>query len=102
MLIIHSSKAASVFVKKHKTLSAVHFRFYPDWLEFFKLIRKALDAFYDDYAAQASTAASSANNKGQEKKLGDIWEKLKGVSSFSFSRCLYACSEGDEEIGLMR
>ncbi|WVQ97699.1 hypothetical protein IAU59_004813 [Kwoniella sp. CBS 9459] len=53
-----SSADAAKFVKKYKTLEA------------------SLDAYYNDPSAQSSSAPS----KGQEKKLGEIWEKYKDSS----------------------
>ncbi|WVF70183.1 hypothetical protein IAT40_004971 [Kwoniella sp. CBS 6097] len=53
-----SSADATKFVKKYKTLEA------------------SLDAYYNDPSAQSSSAPS----KGQEKKLGEIWEKYKDSS----------------------
>jgi hypothetical protein len=42
----------------------------------FKLIVKAIDAFFNDPQAQSS--ASAKGDKAKEKKLGEIWEKFKG------------------------
>ena len=41
---------------------------------------EAIDAFYSDPAAQASANASANKaDKNKEKKLGEIWERFKGV-----------------------
>ncbi|WWD21940.1 hypothetical protein CI109_106428 [Kwoniella shandongensis] len=53
-----STTDATRFVKKYKGLEA------------------SLDAYYNDPAAQSQ----SSGNKGQEKKLGEIWEKYKDPS----------------------
>ncbi|WVR04315.1 hypothetical protein IAU60_001315 [Kwoniella sp. DSM 27419] len=54
-----SPNDATRFVKKYKTLEA------------------AIDAYFKDPAAQSAAAPS----KGQEKKLGEIWEKYKDPSN---------------------
>ncbi|WWD08085.1 hypothetical protein V865_006195 [Kwoniella europaea PYCC6329] len=61
MITATSEKDASRFVKKYKTLEA------------------ALDGFYND-PSSASLSNGSGSNKGQEKKLGEIWEKYKDSS----------------------
>ncbi|KAK8846632.1 hypothetical protein IAR55_005719 [Kwoniella newhampshirensis] len=53
-----STADATRYVKKYKNLEA------------------ALDAYYNDPSAQSQ----SSGNKGQEKKLGEIWEKYKDPS----------------------
>ncbi|WWC87297.1 uncharacterized protein L201_002185 [Kwoniella dendrophila CBS 6074] len=55
-----SEKIASSFIKKYKSTEA------------------ALDAWYNDPAS--ANGGTSTPNKGQEKKLGEIWEKYKDSS----------------------
>ncbi|OCF42073.1 hypothetical protein I317_04044 [Kwoniella heveanensis CBS 569] len=75
-----SSADASKFVKKYKTLEA------------------SLDAYYNDPAAQSSSAPS----KAQEKKLGEIWEKYKDASDSKLIKIegtLEICQELDVDPG---
>jgi hypothetical protein len=83
-LIRCSLKDATAFVRKHKTVDAVSLRPPTHSTECGAGadLLQALDAFYDDAAAQASIAGG----KGQEKKLGDIWERFKGELD-SFPGC---------------
>jgi len=52
---------------------------------------KAIDAFYIDSTMQAH-AMSGAGDKQREKKLGDVWERFKGASSFSPGSNLLTCT----------
>ena len=39
---------------------------------------KAIDAFYSDSTMQAH-AMSGAGDRQREKKLGEVWERFKGI-----------------------
>lgn len=48
-----------------------------------RLTCQAVEAFYSDSQAQAS--ASSKGDKVKEKKLGEVWEKFKGMFSYLYT-----------------
>jgi hypothetical protein len=74
------------FIKKYKSLETVCLLLLHEGNE---LMRKAIDAFFNDPQAQSS--ASAKGDKAKEKKLGEIWEKYKGSSV----RALYIGGDAD-------